>query len=225
MTSALIRAQGRVLVYAWSCHFLPGWLPLSRLMREKSAQLVVTGPWSCLAAVKYQKRAKGQLMERVLRLSFSSLLLMSQMFIRFDGSTRWHCVREQRSFTVRQKKGCEHGDTPSAEDSAESISRQQMQIHLMRAGCQGTESKRSFSIKAIEFPSMEIGLRYVILSSKRFSVSLLCFACTCLTWQSLKWKKKKQQLTTLRMYFHSHVSEIHPSLISTLLDCFYAVFW
>lgn len=57
---------------------------------------------------------------------------MSQMFIWFDGSTRWHCVREQRWFTVRQQK---------AEESAESLSRQQMQIHLMRAGCQGTESK------------------------------------------------------------------------------------
>lgn len=37
-------------------------------------------------------------------------------------------------------------------------------------------------------------------------------------------KKQQQQLATLRMHFHSHVSEIHPAVISTLLDCFYAVF-
>lgn len=127
----------------------------------------VTRHWSCLAAVKYQKRAKGQLMDRVLRLSFSSLLLMSQMFIWFDGSTRWHCVREQRWFTVQQKK---------AEDSAESISRQQMQIHLMRAGCQGTESKE------------EIFCSFVVF---------------CLHVPDLS------------------IFKMHPSLISTLLDCFY----
>lgn len=164
------------------------------------------GPWSCLATVKNQKCAKKPINALgAPSWVFSSLRLM----LRFDGCTRWHCVREQRWFTLRCKVDASTVTPRVSEDSAES--KQLMQIfNLMSIARQGTASKTFFLWKLLNsFNRDQLSLPNLVIEQ----IVVLFIVCMCLTWQSIQ-RKKKQLLTpnVLSQSYHWNSSFYHPHI-------------